>query len=124
MDELTATDIGIIRGRLLEGRRAALARSAELDADRESIVAASASSNADDEHDPEGATIAFEREQVASMSVQARRRVSEVDRALARLDAGTYGRCEQCGQAIARERLFARPVSSLCVTHADSARRG
>lgn len=51
-------------------------------------------SNADDEHDPEGATIAFERSQLGSLVQQAQRHVSETAAALARLETGTYGTCE------------------------------
>ena len=40
----------------------------------------------------------------------------EVDAALERMDKGTYGRCESCGDTIPGERLDARPVARLCVT--------
>ena len=79
------------------------------------VVAASRSSNADDEHDPEGATIAFERQQVAALLDQARRRLEDVDQALARADAGDYGRCTECGREIAPERLAARPQARTCI---------
>ncbi|MPQ96712.1 TraR/DksA family transcriptional regulator [Modestobacter sp. I12A-02628] len=73
------------------------------------------SSNADDEHDPEGATIAFERQQAAALLDQARRRLVEVDEALARAAAGAYGRCAECGGPIGTERLAARPHARTCV---------
>ena len=79
------------------------------------VVAASASSNADDEHDPEGATIAFERQQVAALLDQARRRLADVDEALARTRTGDYGRCADCGREIAPERLAARPHARTCI---------
>jgi DnaK suppressor protein len=79
------------------------------------VVAASRSSNADDEHDPEGATIAFERQQVAALLEQARSRLADVDAALARRDAGGYGVCESCGRPIAPERLAARPAARTCI---------
>jgi DnaK suppressor protein len=41
--------------------------------------------------------------------------LTEVDRALAKVDEGTYGRCDDCGQAIAPERLEAIPSATLCV---------
>ena len=80
------------------------------------VVAASRSSNADDEHDPEGATIAFERQQLAALLDQARRRLADVDEALARAATGDYGRCAECGQQIAPERLAARPQARTCIT--------
>jgi RNA polymerase-binding transcription factor DksA len=78
-------------------------------------VAASRSSNADDEHDPEGATIAFERQQVAALLDQARRRLADVETALERRAAGSYGICETCGRPIAPERLAARPAARTCI---------
>jgi DnaK suppressor protein len=86
------------------------------------IVAASQADNADDEHDPEGATIAFERQHVAALLTQARDHLTAIDAALGRLDAGDYGYCERCGQPIPAERLAARPTATQCVTCA-SARR-
>ena len=84
---------------LLAERAAALAAVEALTSSFDDVVAASQSSNADDEHDPEGATIAFERQQVVALLEQARRRLSDVDAALARRDAGDYGTCESCGRA-------------------------
>ena len=79
------------------------------------VVAASRASNADDEHDPEGATIAFERQQVAALLAQARQRLADVDDALARAATGDYGTCESCGRPIAPERLAARPAARTCI---------
>ena len=84
-------------------------------AEFEGVVAASRSSNADDEHDPEGATIAFERQQVAALLDQARRRLADVEAALERRAAGSYGICETCGRPIAPERLTARPAARTCI---------
>ena len=88
------------RHRLAVEREQALARLASLTGDYDSVVAASLDTNADDEHDPEGATIAFERSQIGALVRQVRHHVTEVDAALARVDAGTYGVCERCGTAI------------------------
>ena len=100
---------------LLEERAAAQAQVEALSREFDGLVAASESSNADDEHDPEGATIAFERQQVAALLEQGRRRLAEVDAALARRAAGTYGICENCGRPIAPERLAARPAARTCI---------
>ena len=92
---------------------------ARLDAllgDHRAMVEASVDSNADDEHDPEGSTIAFERSQIGSLVRQTREHLDEVDAALARVADGTYGRCETCGQPIPAARLEARPVARRCVT--------
>ena len=100
---------------LVAERAAALTQIDALTREFDEVVAASRSSNADDEHDPEGATIAFERQQVAALLEQARRRLADVDSALARRDAGDYGVCETCGRPIAPERLAARPAARTCI---------
>jgi RNA polymerase-binding protein DksA len=100
---------------LAEERAAALTQIEALTREFDGFVAASQSSNADDEHDPEGATIAFERQQVVALLEQARRRLSDVDAALVRRDAGEYGICETCGRPIAAERLAARPAARTCI---------
>ena len=92
---------------------------ADLERSHADVVAASLDANADDEHDPEGATIAFEREQVAALLAQARRRVSELRSAIERSATGAYGRCETCGQPIGAARLEARPTARTCIGCAE-----
>jgi RNA polymerase-binding transcription factor DksA len=96
-------------------RVAALAQIETLTREFDEVVAASRASNADDEHDPEGATIAFERQQVVALLEQARARLADVEAALARRAAGDYGICENCGRPIAPERLAARPAARTCI---------
>ena len=105
--------------RLTEERDATVARLAELRGDFGGMVAASRDSNADDEHDPEGATIAFERSQVDALIRQAEARLEEIDGALARVADGTYGVCSVCGREIPAERLAARPSATRCVACAS-----
>jgi DnaK suppressor protein len=101
---------------LLEAERAQTLRLLErLVGDYDGVVAASRDSNADDEHDPEGATIAFERSQLGALIEQARDRLAEIDAAFGRLDSGTYGVCESCGRPIAPARLEARPLARTCI---------
>jgi DnaK suppressor protein len=101
----------------LAAERAAVAAQIEvLSREFEGVVAASRSSNADDEHDPEGATIAFERQQVAALLDAARRRLADVDAALERRSTGSYGVCEVCGRPIPAERLAVRPAARTCVS--------
>jgi DnaK suppressor protein len=68
-----------------------------------------------DEESGEGDTLNVERERDLALSAQARAAVDEIDRALAKMDAGTYGVCERCGNAIPKARLKALPHASLCV---------
>jgi DnaK suppressor protein len=87
------------------------------------VVAASEANIADDEHDPEGSTIAYERTQIGALIEQAERHLSEIDAALQRITDGAYGRCEVCGEAIPEQRLRARPTARTCITHAGAALR-
>jgi RNA polymerase-binding transcription factor DksA len=106
----------VLRAELGRLRSDVGAQVAVLEADLVSLFEASRSSNADDEHDPEGSTIAFERAQLTAVLEAARRRLTELDLALRRVDDGTYGVCEGCGRPIPVERLAARPSARTCVT--------
>ncbi len=68
----------------------------------------------DDEADTGAKT--FEREHEFAMTSNARRLLDQTERALSRIDAGTYGACESCGQPIGKARLMAFPRAVLCVT--------
>jgi DnaK suppressor protein len=105
-----------VRGRLDAEQALVVDRLAALTGDYAAVVAASLDTNADDEHDPEGATIAFERSQIGALAAQAREHLAEIVRARERLDAGTYGICESCGRPIPAGRLEARPTALRCVT--------
>lgn len=100
------------RDTLLGRREEAIAVLATLERDFAAVVAASGDSNADDEHDPEGATIAFERAQLHASITQTRSQIAELDAALGRVADGTYGVCSKCGQPIPAERLEARPAAT------------
>ncbi|MEO7270192.1 MAG: TraR/DksA C4-type zinc finger protein [Knoellia sp.] len=103
--------------RVLElDRQATLERLAALTDDFDRIVDASRDSNADDEHDPEGATIAYERSQVDALIHQARTHLAEIEAALVRVATATYGTCGKCGRPIPQARLEARPTARTCVT--------
>jgi len=102
---------------LLAAERAnVLERLAGLERELTAIIESSGSAGTDDEHDPEGATVAFERQHLAALVSQARGHLAQIDAAVARLAEGTYGICEGCGQPISAARLAARPVSTLCIT--------
>ena len=110
------------RERLAADRAGVLARLGGLEREFAAIVESSRSANIDDEHDPEGATIAFERQHAAALIAQARRHLAQIDAAMLRLadgSYGSYGRCERCGRPIGAERLAARPAATTCITCAD-----
>ncbi|MBO0901216.1 TraR/DksA C4-type zinc finger protein [Cellulomonas sp. zg-ZUI222] len=105
------------RALLLELRRDAVARLSGLGDAHQDVVDAARGANVDDEHDPEGATIAFERAQLEALADGAHRRLAEVDAALGRLADGTYGTCAVGGEPIDDARLEARPTATTCVAH-------
>ena len=100
---------------LHERRREALARLAGTDAERDAVVAASRESVADDEHDPEGSTIAYERRLLDALTHDQRDRLREIDEALRRVEGGTFGTCTRCHRPIPVDRLRAVPTARTCV---------
>ncbi len=77
-------------------------------------IAESTRANPDDEHDVEGSTVAFERARVTGLLRMAELALHQIDDALDRCRAKTYGRCEGCGARIAAERLAALPAATRC----------
>jgi RNA polymerase-binding protein DksA len=61
-------------------------------------------------------TKTFEREQELSIANNRLDLLAQMERAIERVDAGTYGRCESCGNPIVKARLQAFPSATLCVT--------
>ena len=104
-----------VRAALEHEHSATVAQRAQLGRDLDEILAAAADVATDDEHDPEGATIAYERERTKALIQQADGHLGEVMRALERLEAGDYGNCIRCGREIASERLQARPMVRTCI---------
>ena len=118
------TEAGPAESRLNTDREQTLHRIADLARDFTAIVtsASEGAAGGDDEHDPEGATVAFEREHIAALRAQAQEHLAVIDTALGKVDSGRYGICDICGGPIGRERLAARPASATCIHCARSRR--
>jgi len=101
--------------RLRTTRDEALTLAGRLLVDMEAVAAAREGANVDDEHDPEGSTIAYERSQLDAVRRSALERAADAEAALARLADGTFGRCERCSARISEARLEARPTARLCI---------
>jgi RNA polymerase-binding transcription factor len=112
---MTEPGLDQVRAAMAGARERTLARLAALEREFGGIVAAARDASTDDEHDPEGATLAYERQHVAALADAARRDLAEIDAALARLADGGYGICQACGQRISPQRLAARPTARTCV---------
>lgn len=117
---LTEAERTELRDRIAYEQERTTARIAALERDFDDIVTASADAVRDDEHDPEGATVAFERAQVAALLADARAHLAALQRAAQKLDEPDAGCCDGCGAPIGYERLLARPTATACI---DCARK-
>lgn len=103
------------REQLVAERARVEARLGHLERQRAEIVQIVQLDVPDDEHDPDGATLAWEREQLTALMEAERQRLAAVDQALARVGQGVYGICTSCGQPIPAGRLEARPFAVHCL---------
>ena len=87
----------------------------ELTDEFDGIVLTLADDNNDDEHDPEGATVGFERARVRALLDRANDRLAAIDAAMSRLADDSFGRCATCGGDIGTDRLLAVPTTTVCV---------
>jgi DnaK suppressor protein len=97
------------------------AQAAELEQAATDNTPAASGEVAFDEEFSDAASYTFERERDLSLSNNARDLIEKIGHALARMERGTYGRCEVCGDPIEPERLDALPYATLCLA---DARRG
>ena len=107
------------RERLLALRAQAAARVQATAATLDELTHDRAGSNDADEHDPEGVTLSSEWSRLTGLAEAAASELRQVDEALARVDAGTYGFCANCGKPIPSGRLEARPFAEYCVACAE-----
>lgn len=110
--------------RVIMARREELrARLRAIEVQLEAIRAARGDANFDDEHDPEGTTLATEWSRAEGQRTDVLRELDALRGAFERVDAGTYGVCLACGTAIPPERLEVVPAAVHCVPCAQSAGR-
>src|ERR687898_115153 len=76
-----------------------------------------------DEENADAGTFTFERERDLSIENNVRDLLGKIDRALARMDDGTYGICSRCGKPIEKARLKALPYADLCIKDAQAQAR-
>lgn len=100
-------------------RRQAADRAAALEQTLAELTHDRSSQSDDDEHDPEGVPLSAEWSRLSGLLDGAREELQQVDAAFARMDAGTYGFCTNCGRRIPIERLRVRPFAELCVPCAE-----
>jgi DnaK suppressor protein len=104
--------------KLLEAERSRLEEvksSAELESLEESETESYQELSSVDQHSGDLGTATFEREKADSIRTSVEGQLADVEHALARLEAGSYGVCELCGKKIPDERLKARPAARFCI---------
>jgi RNA polymerase-binding transcription factor DksA len=109
MAETTAPDR---RAQLTAERDRVIDQLRELGVDRSSY----------DEGFADSGQVTAERGEVDALAGTLRETLEEINEALAKLDAGTYGRCESCGGEIAAARLEAKPAARFCIDCASKRR--
>ena len=72
-----------------------------------------------DQNFADSSQVTAERAEVEALATSLQDALGEVEDALRKMDAGTYGTCEGCGQAIAPARLEAKPTARLCINCAS-----
>lgn len=77
-----------------------------------------------DQHMADVGTATFTRELDLSLQGNTQHLLTQVDRALEKIDQGTYGLCDRCGEAISEGRLQAMPFAALCLKHQRELERG
>jgi DnaK suppressor protein len=108
-------DLESLRAQLLAERERLSRAVAELDAGLSESLEDSSEESPYDQHMAETAAVTLDREIDLTLEENARAVLAQIDRALEKLDEGTYGTCESCGRPIGEERLQVAPFATLCV---------
>ncbi len=124
-DGLNRNESGLdeVRAHMIAERRRLQSLVDSLTANFDDIAEAADASPPDDEHDPEGHTIAFERSQLTGRRNEYLQAIEELNAAESRLDDARSALCDDCGQPIPHERRLAVPSTTRCVECARTGRR-
>ena len=101
--------------RLLAERERLNRELAGLDADLAESLEESSEESPYDQHMAETATVTLDREMELTLQGSARAALAQIDRALVKMENGTYGLCDACGRPIGEGRLSIAPHATLCV---------
>jgi RNA polymerase-binding protein DksA len=118
--QLAKSTLKRLRGKLLDEQQRLSAIIVEYDRQRElSRLAETGSEHNADPENADGGSLAFEMEMDLSIEQNAKELLEKVDRALKRMEQGSYGTCEVSGKPIPLERLEALPYATTRVEYAD-----
>lgn len=109
----TADELAALRAELTTEADGLRSDIADSEVDIAGLISDSGDGSGDDLVD--AGSKAFEREQDMFVVEKVRESLEQIERAIGRIDAGTYGSCEECGQPIGRARLEAFPRATLCM---------
>jgi RNA polymerase-binding protein DksA len=121
---LTKTEVGSLRAQLLDEKKELAAQLTSIE--EETFAATQSEMNGDvglDDEVADAGTSTFEREKDLSIENNVRDLLQKIERALGRIDAGTYGVCERCGKPIPKARIKALPYADLCIDDAQARSR-
>ena len=111
---MTPDALATVRAALVEEHTRLVLEQDALQAGLEDVIRDSAAGSGDDQADHGAKTVGREQEQVLMDRVA--EAIEQTERAIARIDDGTYGACESCGNPIGEARLEAYPRATLCVS--------
>jgi RNA polymerase-binding protein DksA len=104
-------ELEALKQQLLQERERLITEIDELDADLSESLEDSSEESPYDQHMAETAAVTLDREIDLTLEDNARSALSQIDRALLKLESGTYGSCDKCGEG----RLLVAPFATLCV---------
>ena len=113
-DPWTAAELAEVRTELEADRERLQSEVDEAEADLAELMRDSGEGSGDDQADAGAAT--WEREHELSLTNNAKELLEQIKHALERIEEGTYGACESCGNPIGKMRLQAFPRATLCLT--------
>jgi RNA polymerase-binding protein DksA len=119
-----SVDVDHFRSRLQDERERVAAVVADLHSENDGSMQDEVDESVVDNHLAETASVTLDREMGYSLEENEARLLAEIDAALRRIDDGTYGRCERCGNEIEAERLEALPWATLCLEDKRRDERG
>src|SRR6266508_4418588 len=122
---MSALDTQQFRDRLLEERRRVVDAIDNLHTENPgSLRDETDETTFQDNHLGDIATATFDREMASTLEENSTHVLAEIDAALVRIDEGTYGICQRCGNPIGEERLEALPWATLCIDCKRKQERG
>ena len=122
--KLTKKEITYLQARLVEERGELQTQLATLEEDTFATTQSEMSGDVGlDDESADAGTATFEREKDLSIEQNVRDLLDKIERALKRIDDGTYGVCERCGKSIEKARIKALPYVDLCIKDAQAQSR-